>query len=50
MPYALKLFLYASAWCIAGSVIGYGWPRDSNIFTVFGIGLLMSVVMVLFGR
>jgi hypothetical protein len=50
MPYGLKHFLYASAWCIVGSVIGFRWLSDSNLLTVLGIGLLMSVVMVLFGR
>ena len=50
MPYGLKLFLYAAAWCLIGSMIGYRWLSDFNFPTVFGIGLLMAVVMVLVGR
>lgn len=50
MPYGLKLFLYASLWCIAGSVVGFQLLSDSNFFIVFGIALLMAVVAVLLGR
>ena len=50
MPYALKVFLYASLWCMTGSAVGFQLLSDSNFFIVFGVALLMAVVAVLLGR
>ena len=49
MPYGLKLFLYISAWFLAGVAVGFSLSNP-NIFTAFGIALLMGLAMLLIGR
>jgi hypothetical protein len=37
-------------WFVAVSLIAFRWFSEFNLLTVIGLGLLMAVAMILFGR
>jgi hypothetical protein len=50
MPHALKVSVYFMVWFVAVSLIAFRWFSEFNLPTVIGLGLLMAVAMILFGR
>ena len=50
MPRALKVSVYFMVWFVAVSLIAFRWFSEFNLPTVIGLGLLMAVAMILFGR